>query len=510
MRRCLTHPLIFAFVLFAGFQATSQELAGQDQSISEMAKSLPGNINAVMSVDVKAIKESDLGKKEGWGTSYAGKVASGLIFIPDGANVVLLGAAMDYDTFHPRETALLVSMDHVPDVSIIREITGGSMDEILDTPVIETQDDRYIVRLNDHMALGLRPAMRPYLTNWLKDLKQDKKARVKDYLEEGLAYSDLGTEIIAAFNLEHAISRNRIYDRIKDNELLKEQAKDPREVARLFTSARGFTLGVTVTDKVFGAVVIDFAEDISSLHDITRPLALGVLARAGIELPEFEGWELEATANRIRIFGDMSTASMRKVLSVVDAPQHTTTAFASSESVRDSEYHTPATVNKNYFDAIDSFLADLEPKTGTQFSYTTNANWMKTYAEKIDSLPLLNIDPELLNYGNEVSQTLRDASLLLIQTREDSKTRYKQLIASGSRRGGDFGYAVTRHGRYGYGKAYGYRRWGNGGDGSRMRRYAMQQEQSDVVKEIAAMFEKMATSRREVRQSMAQKYQIEF
>ena len=481
----------------------------QEATFGDLAKKLPGNVNAVMAVNVDKISKSPIGVSEKWATSYGGQTASGLMFVPEAANVVLMGAVMDFDAFRPKETAIMITMDQVPPVGTLRSMTDGRVDDINDMEFIETKAGAYVHRASDTLIVGLRPGDRAYFRNWLSDLNKSS-TRVKDYLEEGIGFADENAAIIMAFNLEHFVSRSRVYDNIKGMDAVRTNTLDPKIVSKQLASLRGFTLGVTVTDKVTGSVKIDFAEDISSLAPLASEIAQAVLARTGLQLEEFESWEVTSNANQVKLSGSLSTPSLRKIISIVDVPRFDENPYASaSESMNSASADTPASLSKKYFDTVNSFYDEIKSKITPGAAYLENAKWLGNYADKIDAMSVLNIDEAVVAYGNQVSQTLRDAGTGLRNTNQTAKEVNQQMLADGTRSGGGFGASLSWGGGYSTGGVG----WGEGtnrGDGSRARGAAQKKEKSEAVKSIVGMFSNLDTDRRNVRQAMSQKYGMDF
>jgi hypothetical protein len=499
-----------ATLFLAGLLLLSSGAANaQEMTFSDLARKLPGSINAVMAVNVGRIAKSEIATREGWASTYAGQTASGLMFVPEKANVVLVGATMDIAAFHPRETALLITMDQVPPFDTIRGLTNGEVDEVGDRKFIETTSGGYVYRVSDHLVAGLRPAQRPYFLNWINDMDRDT-TRVPDYLEEGISYSDkLGTEIIMAFNLDGTVSRSRVYDKIRDMPAISNNSLNAKEVSGQIASMRGITIGVTVRDKVYGAVKIDFAEDISSLDPLASQIAQSVFSRTGLTLEEFQSWPVKASKNSIELSGDLSTPSLRKLLSIVNVPSFTDHPYASvSESEQSPDTNTPAYISKRYFDTVNSFYDEIKAKITPGAAYLENAKWLGTYADKISALSVLNVDDAVVTYGDEVAQTLRDAAVGLRDSNQTTKVNEQQLIASGTRSGGGYGANLS----WGGGFSSGGVGWGEGnrGDGSRIRRATRNQEQSEAITSVVSMFSKVDTDRVQVQQAMTRKYGMDF
>ncbi len=508
--------VLLLIAMAIGTVSSSVGLQAQE-TLQDLAKKFPGYINAVMSVNAAEIRNSAVAQREGWTASHDAKVSSGLIFIPEKANEVLLGSAMDFQTFHPRTTAMLFEADVVPDIKLIQQATQGKIDNMLDMDVVETNDDMYVVPLDKDTVAAFRPAIRTDFLPWLSDLKQGKTNEVKGYLGEGLSYADMGTAIIIAFDLENVISRSKIYDDIQDSEEIQKAGLDPKVVSGLIASVRGVTLGVTVTDRVTGAVKIDFSEDVSSLEPLASGIALGVLERVGLFVDDFDNWEgSKLTAKQLQVKGPLSTSSLRQLLAIVDAAPSTSMDHTSQTSL-ETYANDPATLNQHYFEAVDNLVQGVKPKLNAGSAYTRNAKWLRKFADKIDLLPTLNVDPQVVDFGIYASGMLREASQYMIDTNAETKTKIQGLIASGARSGGGVGYG----GGYGatYGANYSTGRWGyrygggwggsGRGTGQRLRDSVKSNQKTEAIRSLTEMFTEYDSQRADLRRMLTDKYQSE-
>jgi hypothetical protein len=469
----------------------------QQASMAEEAQRLPASANAVMIVNVERMRTSGIAAKEGWFNTAAGKIQSGMNFIPEGVDLIMLAANMDYETFHPRWSAGLLTADKAPSAQVITQITNGTIDQILQTDVVETPSDRFAVPIDDHTVAVYRPAIRQEFVEWFSGLKKNEPSKMKEYLSEGLGYAEnLGTELIVAFDLSNAVSASDIYHRASDSEILRQNAIEPRQFAELVGSIRGLTLGVTVRDSLYASVKIDFEKDISSLQPIIKQLLQEAMSRTGAYLPEFDEWEPEIKGNQILLRGDLSTSSFRKIISLLEGSEHGAATASSTDSANSQN---PGMPSKTYFDSVNSLVDDMKPRVSVGQSYTKNSTWLRKFADQIDNLPLAGVDPDMLAYGNFVSQTLRASSLTLIDSREEASKNEQQLLASGARSGGGYG-------RY----YYGYDDYYRGGDGSRLRRQSQMETKSNAIETIASAFNEVETYREKLRQSMTQKYEMPF
>ena len=145
------------------------------------------------------------------------------------------------------------------------------------------------------------------------------------------------------------------------------------------------------------------------------------------------------------------------------------------------------------------------------------AQWCDNYARKIGGLPLLNVDPELTEYGLQVAQTLSQVSLTIRggAVQGGIEARSSQKVYNTYSHTNTYGYTY-RYGAYGYG----------GGvqpiqdtqnasvidaratEANRANIRANYRGQSSL--EARKIFSSIDSATAEIRVKMVQKYQVEF
>ena len=100
---------------------------------------------------------------------------------------------------------------------------------------------------------------------------------------------------------------------------------------------------------------------------------------------------------------------MKRISSLFDRPpalkvrEQEQNAKSQEEQVRDASLV--------YFHRVTDLLKDLRNRnrTGSNATIPQIAVWLDKYARKIDQLSILNVDPQLVDYGANVSDSLRSA-----------------------------------------------------------------------------------------------------
>jgi hypothetical protein len=183
------------------------------------------------------------------------------------------------------------------------------------------------------------------------------------------------------------------------------------------------------------------------------------------------------------------------VFSLMELP---TTKFSSlkEEDIEDNSQATIAKCSQAYFHAVDAMVVDLKKRT--KVNSGGDAGWIERYAAKIDRLPVLHVDEELLTYGEKLTETLR--------------------IISGSRKmtnmqGGSAARVENSNvGVSGYDDGYGYRAYSY----TSPRAAALNASNIKADAQIGGTTVKIQgwtlidNATLEIRKSMTQKYGVEF
>ena len=153
-----------------------------------------------------------------------------------------------------------------------------------------------------------------------------------------------------------------------------------------------------------------------------------------------------------------------------------------------------------YFHATQSLIKDLRKHAG---SYNSDSYWMDRYVKKIDSLPILHVDNDLLDYGEKLSETLESMS----------GARKNDRLQAGVAARGDLSQGtISNNYGYGSGSGYGYANYSYSNPRSRETAAG-----NDVANAAAAGtsvkiqgWELIDTATIQVRRGLTMRYNIEF
>jgi hypothetical protein len=140
------------------------------------------------------------------------------------------------------------------------------------------------------------------------------------------------------------------------------------------------------------------------MADVVKPLLLEILGNTGLLLDEMKDWKSAVGKNSISLQGYLDDDSMRQIMSVVELP---TDSLESGKETETSPETLQREASRKYFRAVQERLDSLRLQKRDAKSMGQMAMWVDNAARVIDRMPVLNVDPELLDYGATISAELR-------------------------------------------------------------------------------------------------------
>lgn len=543
MRSLSEVPRVLCFVLF-GCTIFVHRALGQ---FDEMVKHIPGKANALALVNAEKLFASEVAKRQGWADGRGKRFESGLTCLPAKATRAVVASQLDLEMFRPAWDVAIIDFPTAPSLADIQQHFGGVEDTLAKTPALRVADDSYVVQFSNTMIGAMGPANRQVASSWL----QGTDNVLSPYLREALGYADAGAEVILAIDATDALTPAFVQQRLADSQELdlKSAQLTVEQVAGIVSSLKGVMLGITFGKEPFGKIKIDFATDPTPLTPIAKTLVLGALAKHGAMIDEMSQWKVQVDNTHIYLDGVLGESGLMRIASLINLPTHAlhappggsapaaTAGAASSAKPAATPPADPAQTvletTQNYFKSVDRILADLRGRKGTERTVGQIGVWFGNYANKVDRLPILNVDEEMLQYGQYVAQQLRNASMAIKGYGANKAVAEQSADTGAAPLGGVLGqsasdyYATSAYGGgyrrpLGLNAAYGWaRNQGAAGTAywagrSETRQAFAARSQADVQLETAAatsvqqIMEQLREAHEKVRADMTKKYNAEF
>ena len=467
----------------------------------ESARWIPADANTLVLIRVKDILESPFGKEHKW-SRRSTLFDTGLSFGPGKTERILMGSNMDFEFLDPIWSVCLFEK-HGGDIDLIdiSKQTGGILDEFKGRRAILLPSDSYLIELDENTLGSMYPGNRQAVARWYQTHKNGAMD-LSPYLKQAVRFADENAQLIMAIDLSDVVHPGLIRKQLTD--VCDSDSMDA--VCDSICSIRGITLGVTVTDKMTGALKIDFNGSTAPFAANAKALVIEALKRNGLMIDDLESWEVQVSPAEVRMKGPLSVSGLRKISSIVQHPMLFSTLPESSAM----DQIDPKTRSLQYFHSLDKIMDELQKKKSKSMS--TYAYWYSRYARMIDELPSRGVDPDLLEFGRFVANQYRNITGILREAnynRVVSRSDYSKFGGYGGYGGygGELGLgaAVGSYG-YGYGR-YGYysNNWG-----VRARQIAGTIEKVRGMNQADEIRRMIEDEKVKIRHAMSEKFETDF
>lgn len=497
--------LCFAMVVLDGRAALGQ--------FEELVRRVPANANALVLVDADKVFASPAAARDNWRENRQRAWESGLSLLPPTAKHAILASQLDLKSMiNVWETAVM-RLDHEPALDKLAKLSGGALDKVNGYSAVAMSSDSYVVDFRNRIVGAIAPGNRQLVGRWIQETESRKTDGLSPYLKEAFGFAnDLGTPVVMALDLEYAITADDARVALSDlPDSIGVSGINLDQLSELMASIRGVTLGITLRDKPFGKVKVDFSKDFPLPASVAKGLFLHALAKRGAMIDEFEDWTPAVSGKHFTMEGNLEQSGIRRLSSLFDRPPAIPHPEMQLKSPGQSpgDQQTPKELTLKYWNDMTKLLSDLSERRKSPGTKTMGqvGVFCERYAAKIEKLPTLNVDPELLDFSAHLCSTLRQ-----IHSR----------IHSGAVQGSTAARAVTpTYNYYGYGETYGYTYgWPVGSYGTvavpDMRAYYNEQSRvkyeanSKATFDVRQIGQQIRASIADMRRKLTDKYQTQF
>jgi hypothetical protein len=480
---------------------TATSMANAADQVKELLRFVPEHANALVRVDIQALRASPYAVRQGWSQQREAAFASGALSLPPRAQAAVMAAQIQPGGGASWMVAL-IAMSQQVDFAELAKREGGSIDRIgVATAVISPRRQAYFVGLLGNVVGIFQPTNRQDLARWVKFCQQNSIATPSRYLQIAVLDTSDRAQIVLAFDADEMLDAKVVKQRLAQTKTLGQKPAEIERLTPILASIKGITLRVHVGDDMTGRLRVDFGDAVIPLAPYFKPLLLEVLENLGIAIEDFDAWDVKPGTlpknfrpgdRSISLEGALSDSGLRKLMSLVN-PQ--SASFDDSPTANGGGT-TPAAASLAYFHSVDTLLRDLKnQRAKTQKGIGA---WFDKYSQKIDALPVLNVDNELLDWGQAIARNFRLLAMSLrgvdVQTSILECSKSWIYVPPTSYAG--YNYSWTNAEQYG----------NNFGQ--------VQDAQTNLVMQGHAarvnLWRQIDDSTAQIRRKMTQKYQIEF
>ncbi len=374
----------------------------------DLVSRVPRSANALAVLDGEALRASPLLRPEG--AVNVEDTGTLLFNIPKTCRRLVLATELDFRELVDTERVALLELDGEPTLAAIAQKEGGEIDHVGGREAVRLPRDFLITKLAPNTFAAMYPARRQSFARWLGSIDRQGAGRgdVSPYLRAAAGRLDANAPIVIALDLADVAALGETRSALRRSRALAAAPVKPDvdAIASLLTSVEGLVLTVSVGEGLHGELRVDFGAATAVLGPLAKPLLLEVLADSGAYLADFDDWQAVARGRSITLSGALSRDGVRQALGLFELP---TTAVSPGRAPIGEPPNAALAASKRYFDGVVAVRDEWNRMRGVLRGRTnaSQALWYDRFAEKVDQLPALNVDPNLLTFGAEVAKRYR-------------------------------------------------------------------------------------------------------
>jgi hypothetical protein len=464
----------------------------------DVLRSCPKTANAIVQGDMVALRKLTLGSP--LHEDLPGNVVR-----------VRIAAELDLESFQPDWEIGYAAVEKTSTAESIALREGGYVDTLQGRSIVWTPNEMYLVPLADNVVSIVRPADRKFVGQWLK---KDRSNVVSSYLQQVAGRLTDRQSVSIAVDLEDVLSTGVLNEKLAQSKSL--QGKNIESIAKSLSSVQGITISVA-SDALEATVLIDFLNAPTELTPVAKAFFAEVLTARGMQLDEFSQWKLSAVSEgkTLSFTGPIASETLDDLLGMFTVHRAsrgvTPVTKTDSPATQTAPQTSPSVVaenTKDYFRKVINIVHRVRDYSANNTG--ERAQWNGNMANRIDEMPTLEVDPQMVMFGAEVAKSLRSNSMSM------QLTNISQGAAAVAADAGTGAFSTATAVGTMAGMGYGYGGYGNYGSyggnfvdpNSPVKYYRMGQAQGNTsFKELMARLEQ---SLADMRRTMTEKYKIQF
>ncbi len=380
------------------------------ESFEELLRRVPAEANTLVIINATKARASEFIRREGRIIEEAEAGMDRHVFAASEVEMLVRAANIDMGSLEAIWELAVARLNSQPKLATIARVTGGRTDSLGGVPAVWLPIDGYLMQFGPRLVGMIFPGDRQTAARWSQDAQSSTSNRLSPYLAQAASYPEtVGTELIMAMDLRYVVSPERVRENLAKSEVLKDQQVDAFALSELIAGIQGVTLGVRFVDQVVGSLRIDFDRDATALAPFAKELVLEKLRELGATIDEMQAWEASVQGRTVFLKGGLTKSGLRRILSLVEPPTPPL-GEPKSASASASETDPKAEATLKCFHAVQSLITDLK-RPDTNIKTTGQyALWIDRYARKLDQLPILGVDKDMVEFTGWAASVLRSVS----------------------------------------------------------------------------------------------------
>lgn len=388
----MTFLLRMVFVFCAVF-VVAPLASATEPTLTDVLRSTPKPANAVMHADLGSLRRLTSGSPME-------------IDLPAKIDRVRIASEIDFARLQPVWEIGYATMKSIPSPETVAQATGGYVEQVVNRDVVWTPNRMYLIPLPDRVLSIVRPADRKFLSQWLR---RDRNPNNGDFLTNAANVSLDGLSLMIAVDVEDVIAPQTISETLRDYNSLK--GRDAEAIANELAKLRGVSLEVSRDTLTRTAITLTFQDSPKNFQPIAGEFFNELLQRRGSAIKDFSTWTMTSDdqGKKLQFRGTVGSEFLDDVLGVFTVQRQTADIDHYENQPRVPAQETSQSVvaenTRNYFRKVVNIVHRVRDYSASNTG--ERAQWNGNMANRIDEIPTLNVDAEMVQFGAEIAKSLR-------------------------------------------------------------------------------------------------------
>lgn len=392
---------LFALVLLSAVMCVSARAA---DNVETLLPYLPGDMNVVAVIRAQDIMQSPRAIREKWAERQEHEFLAGAATLPPWATTMVRGIA-----FHPGARDLrsfaVVQSNRSIDMALVAEHERAQLQTISGRPVVRSPRNCFFVQLAPELLGVVSPAFRQDAARWIQQVQNPARIALSPFLQS--AASDETSQVTVALDTEELLEPERIRARIAASEVLQAKPDDQPPVVNMLSKLRGIIVNIRVTDETQAELRFEFSEPVGRETEFLKPLFAEFLNDAGISIDEVQTAEVQAAAQTVTLRSVLSDESLRRIGALLLTPHATDAPIEKAEAPTTPRTQVSLDRTRRYFRSVGQIIDDLARANSRTSDIGRTATWHDTFADRIDRLSTVGVEPSVQEFAHRTSDRLR-------------------------------------------------------------------------------------------------------
>ncbi len=412
--------------------------------LDAMLARVPGEANTLTIVYLDALQKTPVALREGWAKRREVEWLAGTISMPPTGKLAVVATQFNPGSMKNTWELSQIEFDKVFNMYEVGKREGMDVEFINGQKSVRSRRDFYASEVTRFNMGVYSPAKRQDVARWLKFAKENKKPVVSEYLRSATTEDTRGAHIVMALDVTDHPSPSGVRQRLLTANALKDKQVNLDTLAKFITGIKGVRLAVVADSGFTGELRLDFSDSVEPFSPYLVPLLTEVLDDFGLAPEHLNSWKARMKGTAVTLEGKLSEEDVKKYLALVLPPNPALDIETPAEGGDQK-----ALASQRYFRVVNSLVDNLKKtrKRYEELSTAASANAPTAYkladnavahdncAKKIEQLPILDVDEDLVKYALDVSARLRAMaeSLRGVKIQDNVLESYRQSSAYGYR-----------------------------------------------------------------------------